>query len=100
MSVRRDLHHALLDQKADALLVERPAGDAGVALGVDPFGEPQTHQEELVGPLLACQYFVRDETVAEGFDALQPNLRPLFGGERVAAAVNFEPGMGAGTDAG
>ncbi len=73
---------------------------AVIALGIDAFGEPQAHQQEFVGALFAVEEIVGDDAVAVGLDPHQPGLRALFGGDRVPDAVDIEPAMGAGTDAG
>ena len=44
--------------------IERAAGERSEARRVDAFGEPQPHQQELVGHLLARQRVVGDEAVA------------------------------------
>ena len=76
------------------------AGQRGVALRIDAFREPQSHQQEFVGALLAVERVVGDDAVARGLDPHQPGFRPLFGGGGVAHAVDVEPAMGAGADAG
>ena len=48
------LDRAFLAQERDAARVERAAGQPRVARGVDAFGEPQAHQQKLVGHLLAA----------------------------------------------
>ena len=95
-----DLDRAFLLQDRDAARIERAAGEPLVARGVDAFGEPQPHQQELVGHLRAQQRVVADDAMAERLDPHQPGLRPPLGRGGVALAVDVETAMRAGTDAG
>ena len=67
---------------------------------IDAFGEPQPHQQELVGHFLARQRVVGDEAVAGGLDAHEPGLRPFFRRCRVPVALDIESPVGARPDAG
>ena len=71
-----------------------------IARGIDALGEPQAHQQEFIGALFAVEAIVGDDAVAVGLDPHQPRLGALFGGDRVPDAVDIEPAMRAGTDAG
>ena len=71
-----------------------------VARRVDALGEAKPHQQEFVGALLGRQQVVGDEAVAERFDPHQPGFGPLLGRGGVAAAVDVEPAVRAGADAG
>ena len=99
-SVGIDRDRAFLTQQRDAARIERAAGQRRVTLGIDAFGEPQSHQQEFVGALFAVEEIVGDDAVAVGFDAHQPGLGALLGGGRVPDAVDVETAMRAGTDAG
>src|SRR5437868_7031233 len=55
-----DDDRALLAQQRDTAGVERPSGDRRVALGIDAFGEPQSHQQEFVGALFAIEFVIGD----------------------------------------
>ena len=70
-------------QDSDALGIERAAGERLVARRVDAFGEPQAHQQEFVGPLLARERVVDDQAVAE---RLRPASARLPGRFSVAVA--------------
>ena len=48
----------MLAQEGDALVIERPAGDALEALGRNAFGETQSHEQEFVGALGTGERFV------------------------------------------
>ena len=76
------------------------AGEPLIARGIDAFGEPQAHQQELVGHLRAQQHLVGDDAVAERFDPHQPGFRTPLGSGGVALAVDVEAAMRAGADAG
>ena len=91
---------ALLAQHGDAARIERAAGERRIAPGVDALGEPQAHQQKFVGALFAVEAVVGDDAVAVGLDPHQPCLGALFGRDRVPDAVDIEPAMRAGTDAG
>ena len=80
--------------------IERAAGQRRIAPGVDALGEPQSHQQEFVGAFFAVEAIVGDDAVAVGLDAHQPGLGTLLGRDRVPDAVDIEPAMRAGADAG
>ena len=85
----------------DALRVERAAGERRVARRVDAFGEPQAHQQEFVGrsrSRVSISSTIRPWPVR--LDAHQPGFRALLGRGGAAAAVDVEPAMRAGADAG
>ena len=109
--LRRQIrHHGIEHRKAragdaqaavdrlDQALVRRAtamrAGSSGwpakrrVALGVDAFGEPQTHQQIFVGLLGARQRLVGDDAMAAGLDTHQPGLGAPLGRGRVTRAVD------------
>ena len=59
-------------RELDAPRIERPPGKQGVACGIDAFGEPQAHEQELVGHLLAGERLVFDHAMAARLDPLEP----------------------------
>ena len=100
MPFARRLDRALLAQQRDALRVERAAGEPRVARGVDAFGQPQAHQQELVRHLLARERLVGFDPVSERLRAHQPGLRPLRGRGGAALGSDIKPAVRARSDAG
>ena len=80
--------------------IDRAAGQRGIALGIDAFGEPQPHQQEFVGALLAIEHVVGDDAMAVGLDPHQPGLGAFLGRGRMPDAADVEPAMRARPDAG
>ena len=70
-----------------------------VAGEVDALGQPQPHQQELVGLLRARQDLAAGDAVAPGLDEVGPGLRHSFGDRHDAPAVFDEAAMRAGADA-
>jgi len=95
-----DRDRAFLAQERDAPRVERATGQRGVTLGVDALGKPQPHQQKFIGALVAREHIVGDDAMTVGFDAHQPRLGALFGRNRASRALDIEPAMRAGADAG
>ena len=87
-------------QRRDAVGIECPAGDGGVAFHVDAFCEPQTHEQELVGNFLAREQVVGGEPVPARLDLREPCLGAFLRRGGVAVAVDVEASVGAGPDAG
>ena len=65
-----------------------------------PSAEAKPHQQEFVGALFGCEQLVGDRAVAERLDPHQPGFGLFLGHGGVAAAVDVDPAVGAGTDAG
>ena len=90
----------MADQRGDPLGVERPARQRGVAARIDALGEPQAHQQELVGLLVAAEQIIDRHAVAERLDPHQPGFRAFLGRGGAPRAVHHETPMRARTDAG
>src|SRR4051794_30915438 len=80
--------------------VEGAARERRIALGVDAFRQPQTHQQKFVGALFPVQGIVGDDAMAIRFDPHQPRHGSLFSGDGVPDAGDIEPRMRARPDAG
>jgi hypothetical protein len=87
-------------QQPDAARIERTPRKLRIARRIDPFGEPQPHQQKLVGALLAREHVVGRHTMAACFHAHQPGFGALLRGRGMAGAVNVEPSVCAGADPG
>ena len=96
----RRFDQAVLVQHGDARRVERPAGERLKTRNIDAFGEPQPHQQELVGHVLTRQRVVGGEAMTGGLDAHEPRLRPFFRRRRMPVALDVEPAVSARSDAG
>src|SRR5262249_48883811 len=60
-AARGQLDGAFIAQDRDASRIERASGEPREPAGIDPLGEPQAHQQELVGPPPPPQRPLRDE---------------------------------------
>ena len=58
------LDQTVLQQRRDPVRIELAAGNLFIAGDIDPLGQPQSHQQELVGTLFAGQHLVGDDAVA------------------------------------
>ena len=80
--------------------IERPAGEPRVARGVDAFGQPQAHQQELVRHLFARERLIGFDPMPERLRPHQPRLGPLRRRGRAPLGPDIEPSMRARSDAG
>src|SRR5579863_5249183 len=84
----------------DLSRIETPAGNSFISGDLDPFGEPQPHQQDFVAALFAGQDIICGHAMAGGLDPHQPGLRPLLGCGSMAIAIDVDPAVRAGPDAG
>src|SRR5271156_4320511 len=90
----------MLKQHRDPCRIELAARNSFVTCDIDALGEPKPHQQEFVGALLTRQHLVGNEAMALRFHQTEPSLRALFSRGGVALAVDIEPPVSAGADAG
>ena len=88
----------------DKLVDHAPIGaepaDGGQIIEVDAFGEPQAHQQRLVGLLGLAQAHAFEHAMTAGLDALGPALGQPLGRRGVTGAADQQAAVRARPDAG
>ena len=86
-------------QRVDGALRGPETAQRGQAIEVEALGEPQPHQQRLVGLLLGVERRAFNDAVALGLDAGEPALGLALGHRGAARPRDHGAAMGAGADA-
>ena len=90
----------MLPQGRNAFGIERAPGQRGVAGRINPFRQPESHEEIFVGSLAWSQLLLDCEPAAETFHPHEPGLGPFLSRSCNATATDRQPSMGAWANAG